>query len=52
MHEGRQMQKLRHAPQPLNLFIAQEVYRVLLFTIFLAQVVVVRHVPYIGETCC
>ncbi|KAL3157792.1 hypothetical protein ABBQ32_012216 [Trebouxia sp. C0010 RCD-2024] len=42
------MQKLRHAPQPLNVFIAQEVYRVLLFSIFLAQVVVVRYVPYIG----
>ena len=52
VHEGRQKQKLRHAPQPLNLFIAQEVYRVLLFAIFLAQVAVVRHVPYIGENDC
>ena len=52
VHEGRQKLKLRHAPQPLNVFIAQEVYRVLLFAIFLAQVAVVRHVPYIGENCC
>lgn len=52
VREGRQKQKLRHAPQPLNLFIAQEVYRVLLFGIFLAQVAVVRHVPYIGENDC
>jgi len=47
--EGRQRQKLRHAPQPLNVFIAQEVYRVLLFSVFLAQNVVVRHVPYAGK---
>lgn len=50
--EGGQKQKLCHAPQPLNVFIAQEVYRVLLFTVFLAQVVVARHVPYIGEHFC
>lgn len=47
--EGHQRQKLRHAPQPLNVFIAQEVYRVLLFSVFLAQNVVVRHVPYAGR---
>lgn len=47
--EGRQRQKLRHAPQPLNVFIAQEVYRVLLFSVFLAQNVVVRLVPYAGK---
>lgn len=51
VHENQQKQKLRHAPQSLNVFIAQEVYRVLLFTIFLAQVVIVRHVPYIGKKC-
>ena len=50
--EGGQKQKLRHAPQPLNVFIAQEVYRVLLFTVFLAQVVVARHVPYVGKLFC
>ena len=49
LSEGRQRQKLRHAPQSLNVFIAQEVYRVLLFSVFLAQIVVVRHVPYIGK---
>ena len=50
--EGGQKQRLRHAPQPLNVLIAQEVYRVLLFSAFLAQVVVVRHIPYIGELSC
>lgn len=51
LHENQPKQKLRHAPQSLNVFIAQEVYRVLLFTIFLAQVMIVRHVPYIGKKC-
>ena len=50
--EGRQQQKLRHAAQPLNVFLAQEVYRVLLFSVFLAQAMVARHVPYIGESAC
>ena len=47
--EGRQKQRLRHVAQPLNMFIAQEVYRVLLFSVFLAQAVIARHVPYAGE---
>lgn len=47
--DGRRRQKLRHAPQAFNVFIAQEVYRVLLFSVFLAQIVVFRHVPYVGR---
>ena len=47
--DGHRRQKLRHAPQAFNVFIAQEVYRVLLFSVFLAQIVVFRHVPYVGK---
>ena len=37
------------SPQPWNLQIGQEVHRVVLFNVFLLQVLAVRHVPYIGE---
>ena len=37
------------SPQPWNLQIGQEVHRVVLFNVFLLQVLAVRHVPYMGE---
>ena len=44
------------SPQPWNLQIGQEVHRVVLFNVYLLQVLAVRHVPYIGEdllaACC
>lgn len=39
---------LTHAPQPLKQFIAQQVYALLLITVFMVQVSIVQYVPYIG----
>ena len=39
---------LRYKPQPLNQFIASQVYAVLLITVFMVQVSAVQYVPYIG----
>ena len=39
---------LRHVSQPLNQFIASQVYGVMLITVFMVQVSAVQYVPYIG----